>query len=92
MKKDLLNTGLYTGATLTYLFVSALKARGYTSILKGIYLTEENLKIAKTYVKLLHKDKKVKIKYRGKRKHHPDHTLKSEATHFDVYVVNEYKY
>ena len=53
----------------------------------------EGYQKAKNFMKFLMPESVKKIKkYRGKRKHHPDHTLKSEATHFDVYVVNEYKY
>ena len=81
-----------TTPTIKSLFSAALRAEGYTSILKSVYLTEENIKVAKAFVKVFHNGKKEKIKYRGKRLHNPNHTLKSEATHFDVYVVNEYNY
>ena len=66
--------------------IPLVKASGYVSILKGIPLSDENLASAKWLVKAFHKGKPVRIRFRGKRTHHPDHTLKSEATHFDVYL------
>ena len=65
-----------------------INARNYTSILKAVPLNDENLDLSKWLVKLIYKGKKVKIRYRGKRIHNPSHTLKSEASHFDIYVVN----
>ena len=65
-----------------------INAKNYTSILKAVPLNDENLDFTKWLVKSFHKGKKVKIRFRGKRYHHRDHTLKSEASHFDVYVIN----
>ena len=62
------------------------KAWGYESIMKGIPLSVLNLTYSKWLVKTFHKGEKVRVRYRGKRLSHPNHTLKSEATHFDVYV------
>ena len=77
-----------------YLIMSALlKAQGFNSFLKGIPLSESNLMHTRNFLKLFLKknDKKVvKVKYRGKRLSNPNHTLKSEATHFDVYLNNNY--
>jgi len=65
-----------------------INARNYTSILKAVPLNDENIDLSKWLVKLIYKGKKVRIRFRGKRYHHADHTLKSEASHFDIYVVN----
>ena len=62
------------------------KAWEFESILKGIPLSDLNLTHSKWLVRAFHKGKRVRVRYRGKRLSHPNHTLKSEATHFDVYV------
>ncbi len=66
--------------------IPLVKASGYASILKGIPLNDENLASAKWLVKAFHKGKPVRIRWRGKRLHNQSHTLRSEATHFDVYL------
>ena len=64
-----------------------INAKNYTSILKAVPLNDENLDFTKWLVKLIYKGKKVKVRYRGKRYHHAYHTLKSEASHFYIYVI-----
>ena len=61
-------------------------ATGFRSILKRIPFTEENVDVAKAIVKMFHYDKPVRVRWRGQRLHNKNHTIKSEATHFDVYV------
>jgi len=65
-------------------------ASGYTSVLKGVPYNESNLGEAKWLVRMFNKCtlSDIRVRYRGKRLSHPNHTLKSEATHFDVYVRN----
>ena len=65
-------------------------ANGYTSVLKGVPYTKSNLGEAKWLVRKFNKCtlSDIRVRYRGKRLSHPNHTLKSEATHFDVYVRN----
>jgi len=65
-----------------------LNAERYTSVLKGIPYNETNLRGAKWLVRMFNKCtlSDIRVRYRGKRLSHPNHTLKSEATHFDVYV------
>ena len=66
--------------------INLVGAKPFASILKGIPLNDENLAYAKWLVKSFHKGKPVRIRWRGKRTHHRDHTIKSEATHFDIYI------
>lgn len=68
------------------------RASAFQSILKGIPFSEENLKDAKYYVKKFFKNHKVKIRsrWRGERKHHRDHNIKSEAKFFDLYIYPAY--
>ena len=63
-------------------------AKNYASILKGIPLNEANLALAKWVVRAFYKGKQIRIRFRGKRFHHRDHTVKCEASTFDVYVIN----
>ena len=66
-----------------------LIASGYTSVLKGVPYNKSNLSEAKWLVRKFNKCtlSDIRVRYRGKRLSHPNHTLKSEATHFDVYVT-----
>ena len=66
-------------------------ANGYTSVLKGVPYTKSNLGEAKWLVRMFNKCtlSDIRVRYRGKRLSHPKHTLKSEATHFDVYVKGD---
>ena len=66
-----------------------INAEGYTSILKGVPYNETNLGGAKWLVRQFNKCtlSDIRVRYRGKRLSNPSHTLKSEATHFDVYVT-----
>ena len=56
------------------------------SSLRRIPFSQENLETAKAFAKIIYKNRPLRVRWRGTRKHHPDHTIKSEATHFDVYV------
>ena len=67
-------------------FDAVSKAQSFRSILKRIPFTEENVDVAKAIVKMFHYDKPVRVRWRGQRLHNKNHTIKSEATHFDVYV------
>jgi len=66
--------------------INLVSAKPFASILKGIPVNEENLAYAKWLVRSFHKDKPVRVRWRGKRLHNQSHTIKSEATHFDVYL------
>ena len=56
------------------------------SSLRRIPFSQENLETAKAFAKIIYKNRPLRVRWRGTRKHHPDHTIKSEATDFDVYV------
>ena len=95
------NTGTYIGTlnrrnmeTDSSMFIAPsivhhlMVASGYTSVLKGVPYNKSNLGEAKWLVRKFNKCtlSDIRVRYRGKRLSHPNHTLKSEATHFDVYV------
>ena len=63
-------------------------AVGFRSILKGIPMSESNLKNVRFYIRKFFKNEKVVVRtrWRGARAHHSDHNIKSEAIAFDVYV------
>ena len=61
-------------------------AKFLRSSLRMIPFSEDNLDTAKRLAKIIYKNRPLRVRWRGTRKHHPDHTIKSEATHFDVYV------
>ena len=69
-------------------FEHLLNATGFRSILKGIPFSEENLRDVKFYIRKFFKNQKVTIRprWRGVRKHHKNHNIKSEAERFDIYV------
>jgi hypothetical protein len=64
------------------------KATGFRSILKGIPFSESNLRSVRYYIRKFFKNQKVVVRtrWRGVRKHHANHNVKSEAQRFDVYV------
>ena len=64
------------------------KAKGFRSILKGIPFSEENLLQVRKAIRKFFKNQEVivRTRWRGVRKHHTNHNIKSEAEHFDVYV------
>tara|TARA_B100000131_G_scaffold102207_1_gene99208 strand:+ start:455 stop:700 length:246 start_codon:yes stop_codon:yes gene_type:complete len=65
-----------------------MDAENYTSILKGVPFSEENLRGAKWMTKRFYKCNysDIYVKYRGKRTRNPLHTLKKDAHSFDVYI------
>ena len=67
-------------------------ARGYTSTLKGVPMSEENLELCKTFASDIHEcsRKDIRVKYRGPRISNSHHTLKEEAHSFDVYYWKRY--
>jgi len=67
-----------------------LGARGYTSILKGVPLSEENLEYAKDLISdvLSISRSEMYVKYRGPRTGSDRHTLKKDAHSFDLYTRN----
>ena len=71
------------------LVLALIRATQFNSILKGIPYSKRNLFEAKLVVRKFNKCtlSDIRVRYRGKRLSHPNHTLKSEATHFDVYVT-----
>ena len=64
------------------------RATGFRSILKGIPFSEENLRQVRKAIRKFFKNQKVivRTRWRGVRKHHTNHNIKSEAERFDVYV------
>jgi len=64
------------------------RATGFRSILKGIPFSEENLRQVRKAIRKFFKNQKVivRTRWRGVRKHHANHNIKSEAKRFDVYV------
>ena len=65
----------------------AINALGYSSFLKGIPMSEENMDIAKTIGQEIYETsrKNIRIKFRGPRLSSSYHTLKKDAVSFDVY-------
>ena len=66
--------------------INLVEARPFASILKGIPLNDDNLAYAKWLVKAFHKNAPIRVRWRGKRTHNQSHTIRSEATHFDIYL------
>ena len=64
------------------------QADKYKSVLKAIPFSEDNLRKAKEIVRKFFKNQKVTIRprWRGVRKHHQSHNIKSEAVRFDLYI------
>ena len=69
-------------------FEALRNSKGYRSILKGIEFSEENLLQVRKAIRKFFKNQKVVVRtrWRGVRKHHANHNIKSEAQRFDVYV------
>ena len=67
-------------------------ARGFSSTLKGVPLSEENLELCRTFASDVHQCPRsdIRIKYRGPRISNSYHTLKEEAHSFDVYYWKRY--
>ena len=67
-----------------------LNARGYTSMLRGVPLSEENLEYAKDLATdvLGVSRSGMFVKYRGPRTRSSYHTLKKDAHSFDLYTRN----
>ena len=63
-----------------------VNSKNLKSSLRRIPFSQENLETAKLFAKIIYKNRPLRVRWRGTRKHHPAHTIKSEATHFDVYV------
>ena len=64
------------------------RSKGFRSYLKGLVASENNLKAAKYVGRFLFNvgNKDLRVKYRGPRIGTAGrHTLKRDATHFDVY-------
>ena len=68
-------------------------SRGFTSTLKGVPLSEENLELCRTFASDVHECPRsdIRIKYRGPRISNSHHTLKDEAHSFDVYYWKRYR-
>ena len=67
-------------------------ARGFSSTLKGVPLSEENLELCRTFASYIHECPRsdIRIKYRGPRTGSWYHTLKKDAHSFDVYYWKRY--
>ena len=67
-------------------------ARGFSSTLKGVPLSEENLELCKTFASDIHEcpRKDIRVKYRGPRISNSHHTLRRDAHTFDVYYWKRY--
>ena len=67
-------------------------ARGFSSTLKGVPLSEENLELCRTFASDIHECPRsdIRVKYRGPRISNSHHTLKEEAHSFDVYYWKRY--
>ena len=67
-------------------------AGGFSSTLKGVPLSEENLELCRTFASDIHECPRsdIRIKYRGPRTGSWYHTLKKDAHSFDVYYWKRY--
>ena len=67
-------------------------ARGYTSTLKGVPMSEENLELCRTFASDVHECPRsdIRVMFRGPRTSSSYHTLKKDAHSFDVYCWKRY--
>ena len=68
-------------------------SRGFTSTLKGVPLSEENLELCRTFASDVHECPRsdIRVMFRGPRISNSHHTLKDEAHSFDVYYWKRYR-
>ena len=68
-------------------------AKGFTSTLKGVPLSEENLELCRQFISDAHQCPRsdVRVKFRGPRTGSSYHTLKKDAHSFDVYYWKRYR-
>ena len=67
-----------------------MDSRGYSSVMKGIPVSEENLESARSYLVKIYEIPRSKtyVMYRGPRTGHGNCTLKKDAMWFDIYTRN----
>ena len=67
-----------------------MDSRGYSSVMKGIPVSEENLESARSHLVKIYEIPRSKtyVMYRGPRTGHGNCTLKKDAMWFDIYTRN----
>ena len=67
-----------------------MDSRGYSSVMKGIPVYEENLESARSHLVKIYEIPRSKtyVMYRGPRTGHGNCTLKKDAMWFDIYTRN----
>ena len=67
-----------------------MNSNGYSSIMRGVPMTEENLNTVMNHVTKVHKSNRSDyyVMYRGPRTGHGNCTLKKDAMWFDLYSRN----
>ena len=65
-----------------------MDSRGYSSVMKGIPVSEENLESARSHLVKIYEIPRSKtyVMYRGPRTGHGNCTLKKDAMWFDIYT------
>lgn len=68
-------------------------ARGFTSTLRGVPMSEENLELCRTFTSDVHRCPRsdVRVMFRGPRTSTANATLKKDAHSFDVYYWRRYR-
>ena len=67
-----------------------MDSRGYSSVMRGIPVSEENLESARSHLVKIYEIPRSKtyVMYRGPRTGHGNCTLKKDAMWFDIYTRN----
>ena len=67
-----------------------MDSRGYSSVMKGIPVSEENLESARSHLVKIYEIPRSKtyVMYRGPRTGHGNCTLNKDAMWFDIYTRN----
>jgi len=69
-----------------------MNSRGFSSVMRGIPVSEENLEGARSHLSSLYEipRKGIYVMYRGPRTGHGNCTLKKDAMWFDIYTKTYY--